>query len=399
MIKKNVNIGYSIPGIFFLALIMIIGLRSHPYETIGNILATFTVSEEAEKPNIKSVNEHYTDAMWLKSSFINLNGVMARALNIKGYYSDIGIYVTDRQYIVSRYSKTATDYEYEQLMSLKEYLDEIGVNLLYVNAPAKYLDDGLMSKEFGVKSYGNQNTDIFLERVKEANINYIDLRDRLTEDEMDIYDMFYRTDHHWTTESGLWATRNIAEALNQKCGYHIDLSIYDESDYIFKKYKECWLGEQGKKLAVSYIGLDDFTCIKPKFDTSLVLTTEKETREGGFDILVDENYYNPDVDLYAAPSWHYSYMPMRINQTTVHNNKIEQGKILLLADSYSQVVVPFLSLGVSDVSTLVLRQFGGDLKEYIAAGGYDTVVIAYAQFMIGAHDNPKSANYKMFSFN
>ena len=29
---------------------------------------------------------------------------------------------------------------------------------------------------------------------------------------------------------------------------------------------------------------------------------------------------------------------------------------------------------------------------------YDTIIIGYAQFMIGAHDNPNSANYKMFFF-
>ena len=29
---------------------------------------------------------------------------------------------------------------------------------------------------------------------------------------------------------------------------------------------------------------------------------------------------------------------------------------------------------------------------------YDTVIIAYAQFMLGSHDDPSSANYRMYSF-
>lgn len=76
---------------------------------------------------------------------------------------------------------------------------------------------------------------------------------------------------------------------------------------------------------------------------------------------------------------------------------VSEGKILMLGDSYSQVVVPFLSLGVSDVSTLVLRGFNGSLRQYIEENDFDTVVILYAQFMVGAHDNPASANYKMFT--
>ena len=39
-----------------------------------------------------------------------------------------------------------------------------------------------------------------------------------------------------------------------------------------------------------------------------------------------------------------------------------------------------------------------DLKQYILDNHYDAVIIAYAQFMVGAHDDSTSANYKMFSF-
>ena len=38
------------------------------------------------------------------------------------------------------------------------------------------------------------------------------------------------------------------------------------------------------------------------------------------------------------------------------------------------------------------------LRQLIIDNKYDTVLICYAQFMIGAHDNPGSANYKMFTF-
>lgn len=75
--------------------------------------------------------------------------------------------------------------------------------------------------------------------------------------------------------------------------------------------------------------------------------------------------------------------------------------MLLLGDSYAQVTEPFLSLSVHEIDSLILRSCDEDfdLHQYIIENGYDTVVICYAQFMIGAHDNPESANYKMFSFN
>ena len=72
--------------------------------------------------------------------------------------------------------------------------------------------------------------------------------------------------------------------------------------------------------------------------------------------------------------------------------------MLVLGDSYEQITIPFLALGISKVQCLELRSYGSSLREYIDNHEIDTVVIAYASFMIGAHDDEISANYKMFNF-
>ena len=97
----------------------------------------------------------------------------------------------------------------------------------------------------------------------------------------------------------------------------------------------------------------------------------------------------------TSPSWHYSY-----SLINCINNDVEHGKLLMLVDSYDHVTEPFLSLGVREIDTLVLREFDDSfsLRDYIIENGYDTVIICYAQFMLGAHDSPSSANYRMFTF-
>lgn len=62
-------------------------------------------------------------------------------------------------------------------------------------------------------------------------------------------------------------------------------------------------------------------------------------------------------------------------------------------------MLPFLTLGIQDVTFYVLRDLpdGGSVRKIVEQGDYDTVIMAYAQFMIGAHDNPTNANYKMFT--
>lgn len=386
------------------AAVMVYGMLSgDPYRAVGELYCylggDLTVDEadeeEMESPvaSVSEVESQYVDSMTWKQNLINLNGLMAKKLNIRGYYSDMGMYVTEDNYIVSLSAQTSTDYEYEQVLALKEYLDNKGINLVYVNIPTKYTDDDLFSREFGVESYSNRNADLFLERIAAAGVNTIDLRDDLEADGKNIYEMFYHTDHHWTTRTGLWAAGKIARGLNQYCGYSIDLSIYDESNYEMKEWKECWLGEQGRKIGLSYVGLDDFTEIRPKFETSFIFQKEDEQTRGSFDDYINEKYYDVSKDVYLAKSWHYSYAL----KPSVCNELVQDGKILFLGDSNSHVLNPFLSLGVSQIDSVILRGYKGSIREKIEAGDYDTVIIGYVQFMIGAHDKENFANYRMFN--
>ncbi|MCM1540299.1 MAG: hypothetical protein NC121_03470 [Blautia sp.] len=336
------------------------------------------------------LESNFSSTLWKQQELIDLNGTMAKLLHMQGFYSDMGMYVTDDLYIVSASEYTSTDYEFEQTVAFHAFLEENGINFLYVNEPTKYMDDALFSREFGIETYSNRNADMFLARIRDAGIPTIDLRDNIQEEGLQVFDLFYRTDHHWTTRAGLWATRIIAKGLNEHCGYHIDTSIYDADNYTYTEWSECWLGEQGSKLAKTYVGLDDFTRIMPDFPTSYTFKSEEGDYDGTFDDFIDESIYDLNNN-----SWHYSY-----NQINCINHNVESGKVLILGDSYEQITEPFLSLGVREVDSLEMRKYTDsfDLKEYILDNEYDTVIICYAQFMIGAHDDPSSANYRMFSF-
>lgn len=344
---------------------------------------------------IHSLEKDFADEIWNRRELLDLNGTIAKRLNMRGFYSDYGIYVIDGDYIVSRSPYTTTDYEYSETVSLKQFLDENGIHLLYVNEPTKYTDDSIFRNGFGVETYSNRNADTFLARIREKEIPVVDLRDNMEAEGLDAKDLFYRTDHHWTTNAGLWATQIIADGLNEYCGYSIDTSVYDESNYIMTEWKNCWLGEQGRKLAVTYVGLDDYTEIKPDFPTSYTFKSSEEGEDGTFDDFIDESVYNTENDVYENQSWHYSYQ-----QINCINNNVEHGKVLILGDSYEQVTQPFLSLGIHEVDSLILRTYDDSfrLRDYIIENDYDTVIICYAQFMVGAHDNPGSANYRMFNF-
>lgn len=379
----------------FVVVMVLFAIRSNAWACLEKVAAYVAQDIETGTLSMSGIESEYVSTMYEKQTFIDVNGSMAKALNMQGYYSDMGMYITEDNYIVSASPETSTDYEYEQMVSFKQYLDSIGVNLLYVNQPTKYVDDSLFSEQFGIETYSNRNADLFLERISEAGIANIDLRDNLEEDGMKVEDQFFRTDHHWTPECGLWATQIITEGLNSYCNYNIDTSIYDRENYTFTEYKECWVGEQGKKVGAAYVGLDDYTCVKPNFDTNYLFKTATGLEAGTFDDFINEDVYNLENDVYTSTSWHYSYI-----QRACFNKNVNYGKVLLLGDSYAQVTQPFLSLAVSEIDALIMRDRDDSfsLRTHIKNGGYDTVIICYAQFMIGAHDYESSANYRMFTF-
>lgn len=380
-------------AILFICILLVGFINNGSY----NELQKF--SEYLQQKDLKAdglVDAYFSSRSWIKHDLIDLNGSMAKLLNMQGFYSSMGIYITNNNYIVSATKYTSTDYEAEETINFRDFLESNGVKFLYVNEPTKYIDDSLFVNQFGVETYCNRNMDLFLSRIKEAGVNYIDLRDNIKDEKMNISDLFYRTDHHWTTDAGLWATQIISEGLNNYCAYNIETTLYNIDNYNVKEWNNCWLGEQGRKVAESYVGLDNYTEIKPNFGTNYTFkNVDGTTWDGTFENFINEGVYNTENDVYENESWHYSY-----SNINCINNNVDNGMILIIGDSYNLVIQPFLSLGVHEVDSLILRDYNDtfSLRNYILANDYDTVIVAYAQFMVGAHDDETSANYRMFSF-
>ncbi|MCQ2519790.1 MAG: hypothetical protein MJ107_04565 [Lachnospiraceae bacterium] len=373
----------------------VITAQSEPFGAgaLGNQKKNDTVSEE-----LSIVEDNALGSLPYRTGMVRLNGAFLKAMGTRSYYDNqYGMSITRDGYIVGQYNRTTTDYEVAQMISFKEFLDEKGIRLLYVSESTKYIDDSFYSKEFGAESYINRNADLFLERIGEAGIDYLDLRDKIAEEGLDSQQMFYRTDHHWTVPAAFWAASKVAEKLNESGGYNIDTQIYNEDNYYCQFYENSWLGEQGWLVADTYVGLDDYTTVEPTFDTSFSVYSEDgvPVADGSFDIFIDKSVYYSDLDYYDCPSWHYSYDAY--NGHTVHNNYADYGNVLILGDSYETPMAPFLALGIQDMKLIVMRNFWRSVREEVELGNYDTVIMAYAQFMIGAHDDESNAHYNMFN--
>lgn len=318
--------------------------------------------------DLKALSTETLNALPYKNRMVDLSGSVLKAAGTRGYYNKrYGVNITKDGYTVGQYAQTDTDYEVEQMIAFKQYLDAKGISLLYVCEPTKYIEDKFFYEQFGTESFVNRNTDLFLSSISKEGIACLDLRDNIRQEKIDPMSLFYKTDHHWTVPAARWAASKVAEKLNQnsdRTGYSIDLSLYSGNNFNQVEYKKCWLGEQGRLVSTKYIGLDDYTMMEPKYATSYTVTADDGSvkAEGDFNIFINKSVYEPKDNFASASSWHYSYKAY--NGMTIQNNNIDKGRVLVLGDSFEQPMVPFLSLGIHNMKLVVLREIQGSIRDY-----------------------------------
>ncbi len=260
-----------------------------------------------------------------------------------------------------------------------KYLNNHNIKFGYILCPSKF-SKTKKDLPVGMEDYSNENADSFIKVLKDNNIPMLDLRDELSKDYQDIFDAFFKTDHHWKTETGFWGTQKIIKFLNTELKYTFDENIINKENFNFKLYPKMFLGSQGKKASLSIAEPDDFTLITPKFETDFSYEAYNHgiKKTGKFEnslLSLQElkgDYYN------ANPYGVYSQSQVArfINKLTANKNKI-----MIIKDSFVGVIAPFLACVTKEILLVDIRKdpdtFDGSIKKLIQKEKPDIVLILY----------------------
>ena len=258
---------------------------------------------------------------------------------------------------------------------LKDYLHDLktvcnnnSVNMLYVNKLGKSTYDLDLLPDYFPYRYSADFSKIKLE-LESSGIDVLDLEQVVKNEGMDKYSFFYKTDHHWTTKAGLWASNQIANRLNAKYDYKINCQKLNIENYVVESHNNFFLGTQGRRTGAGYTELDDFDNIYPNFPTNIEYTVnnKKIRLSGDFQHTI---FYQKDIkDGYGM------YMPSRYDLVAFHNKESNNGKYaVFVVDSFGSVVAPFLSQTFERMECIDLRYFSDDLGEYIEKNKPDVVI-------------------------
>jgi len=232
-----------------------------------------------------------------------------------------------------------------------------------------------------------------LEEIIAKGVETIDLREEILAEKLEYSSLFFRTDHHWTSETAFWAYTKIIAYMNNNYQFGIDERYLDIENYTIKTYEDWFLGSQGKRTGIYYAGVDDISLIYPKFHTqmSLSIPNENNYRTGSFyetiffmDHINEKNYFE------LSP---YSVYTDGDNSLVIIKNEEApcDKKVLIVKDSFALPLLSFVSLCFQDVDVIDLRIYKQKaLIEYIDESNPDIVIFMY---------NPTAyLKIQMFSF-
>ncbi len=384
------NISQKVTAILFLAglLGMMTVLLYNGQKLKTEILYQYQQSTTGESDTLRQIHaaidateDQLDQSNPLRNTFIDINGGFQRLMGkrvLEDANPQLKVHRLDNGQLTFTVEPTETDWKAENLVSLSEWCAAQDTPLLYVQAPFK-IDPADAQLPTGTSDYTNQNADALLAALEQAGVDHLDLRQEIKEQGLDHASLFYKTDSHWTTEAAFWAYTTICETLEEDYGFSIDDAVTDPANFSTTTYENIFLGSQGKRVGTLYAGVDNVNILLPKFETNLryEVPNHNFSKTGSFNETVMDYAHVKTTDYYnKSPYYVYSggdYPLSHITNLNQQNGK----KILLVRDSFSCAVAPFLSLAVGQVDTFDLRYNDTPLKDYITESDPDIVIFLY----------------------
>lgn len=300
-------------------------------------------------------------------------------------------------YLIEMEEKRDTETSSNNLIEFSAWVKKHQKDFLYVMCPTKLPGEEDLIPGI-IEDVESNDKDKIAETVSDHGVDILDLRKNMPEDYNQYMDMFYKTDHHWKTETGLWAASLLAQRLNSEYGFDFDLERFSANQYSVRNYPNLFLGTLGKKVSEFYSGLEDFNLLIPKYQCEIHIEIPSlgMYKDGDFMAMIDEDklVYGNEYKVSPYSALMYLDRPLiRIQSSNCKCNK----KILMIKDSYADAVTPYIAANCAYVDIIDLRHFNGSIKNFLSKNNYDIVIVMMrSSGMI--QDNIDSTENKLWTY-
>ena len=179
-------------------------------------------------------------------------------------------------------------------------------------------------------------------------------------------DIFYRTDHHWTSLGAYYGYTGLATAL----GYTpVPLNDYTETVRSTEFY-----GTVFSSSGVRWVRPDTISTYVP--DDGITVASHTYDNKGN---PVEEPRQLYDTSFLSVKDKYSMFLGGNQPLGVVKNaNNPDGPRLLIIRDSYADSLVPFLTPHFSEIHLLDLRYYKLSIADYIAQNGIDQALVLYS---------------------
>lgn len=298
-----------------------------------------------------AVEEYFADQFPLRDEW---TGLKARAEQLIGKHLFNGVYLCGDT-LISKVEAPSDGLEEKNLGYVAQLADktEAPVYLGLIPSAAEVWSDLLPE--------GAENFDqaAYLDRAVELGLPMVDFLGALETHAGE--PVFYRTDHHWTTLGAFYGANAVLEAMGKE--------PLSQGDFAPETVTEDFNGTLYSTSGVHWLTPDTMEFWVE--DAGLEITSWRTgAPEPG--VLYDRSYLE-QKDKYSA------FLGGNQPLCVIRNEAAAgQGKLLLIRDSYSDALAPFLVQRFEEVHLLDARYYRAPASAYAADNGIDAVAVVYS---------------------
>lgn len=198
-----------------------------------------------------------------------------------------------------------------------------------------------------------------VQKLLDKRIKYIDIYDTL--DDNKAKDIFYKTDHHWTSKGAYYAYRQAAETM----GF-----VAREQDYFeIKDVTDKFYGSLYSKGGFRHLAPDSIELYFPKDDESYTVDYYDYKQS------LNSLYF---MDNLSKKDKYTVFLNGNQSLIRIKTNTDNDRKLLLLKDSFANSFIPFLTGHYNEIYVVDLRYYNDNLNELIESQGINNVLVLYS---------------------
>ena len=308
---------------------------------------------------MRDFETYTTDQFIGRDAWVDLKARTERALGKK---ENNNVYFADNDTLITRFDQPAADRVTENLNYVNKFVENVDIPVVFSLIPTQAC---IWADRLPEGAPNASQTDL-MAQAQEAvtGATWADVYTPLMEHKDE--DIFYRTDHHWTSLGAYYGYTGLASAL----GY----TPVPLTDYTPTVHSTEFYGTVFSSSGVRWVKPDTITTYVPDDGITVVSHTYDNS---GNPVEEQRALY---VESFLSVKDKYS-MFLGGNQSlgvVTNTNNPDGPKLLIIRDSYADSLVPFLTAHYSEIHLIDPRYYHLSVKDYVEQNGIDQALVLYS---------------------